>query len=173
MKLSGVIQRFERSLKHSFKRSPTLKRAYFRIAGLYHKAHLKGAELKSGFAGGVRANSVNPENIIWIFCTSRSGSTWLKSMLEDLVTCKVWEEPKVGQLFGEFYERNRARESRLSSTNFVMGDPIRKAWVRSIKNFVLDIAQAAHPTITPQHYLIVKEPDGAIGAPLLMAAFPE
>jgi hypothetical protein len=168
-----VIRRLERSLKRMFKRSPMLKRTYFRLAGLYHKAYLRSAELKSGFAGDVQADGVNPKNIVWIFCTSRSGSTWLMRMMEELVTCKVWEEPKVGQLFGEFYESNRAQENRLSSTNFVMGEPIRKVWMRSLRNFVLDTAWATHPTISSHHYLIVKEPDGAIGAPLLMEAFPE
>jgi hypothetical protein len=172
--MSVVFQKLERSLKHAFKRSPTLKRAYFRLAGLYHKARLKSAELKSGLAQDDRAYALNPENIIWIFSTSRSGSTWLMRMMEELVaSSKVWEEPKVGQLFGEFYESNRARESRLSSTNFVMGEPTRKVWINSLRNFVLETAQAAHPTITPKHYLIIKEPDGAIGAPLLMEALPE
>ncbi|HVF01242.1 MAG TPA: sulfotransferase domain-containing protein [Rubrobacteraceae bacterium] len=145
--------------------------AYFRLVSLYHGARLKGAGLRGGFAKSVRTDSVNPENVVWIFCTGRSGSTWLRSMMEELAACKVWEEPKVGQLFGEFYYK--ARERRLVSTNFVMGDPTRKAWMRALRNFVLETAWAAHPDITPQHYLIVKEPDGAIGAPLLMEALPE
>ena len=171
--MSAAIRRFERSLKRVFKRSPTLMSAYFRLAGLYHQGRLKGVGLGGSLERDGRTDRVNPENVIWIFCAARSGSTWLRSMIEDLVACKVWEEPKVGQLFGEFYESNRSRESRLASTNFVMSDPTRKVWTRSIRNFVLDTAQAAHPTITPEHYLIVKEPDGAIGAPLLMEAFPE
>jgi hypothetical protein len=35
--------------------------------------------------------------MIWIFCTARSGSTWLRSMLHELVEGGVWEEPKVGR----------------------------------------------------------------------------
>lgn len=169
--MTVVFRRLERSLKRAFRRSPTLKREYFRLAGLYHAARLKGTGLRSSFAGDARTDGVNPENVVWIFCTGRSGSTWLRGMLEELVVCKVWEEPKVGQLFGEFYDG--ARQGRLVSTNFVMGNPTRKAWMKALRNFVLDTARAAHPTITPRHYLIVKEPDGAIGAPLLMEALPE
>lgn len=168
-----IARRLERYLKRVFKRSPELKRAYFRFASLYHKIHLRGAGLRSGLRGDARTDGVNPENMVWIFCTSRSGSTWLMSMIRDLVACKVWEEPKVGQLFGEFYESNKPRGSRVASTNFVMGEPTRKVWVRSLRNFVLDTAWAANPTITPQHFLIVKEPNGAVGAPLLMEALPE
>ncbi len=62
---------------------------------------------------------VNPENVLWIFSTARSGTTWLRGMLADLLAgSEVWEEPKVGQLFGDFYER-----AQLGSTDFVMGDP--------------------------------------------------
>ena len=166
-----VVRRLEYSLRRALKRSPALKSAYFQLMGLYHGARLQGAALRSGFPKDDRANGVNPENVVWIFCTARSGSTWLRSMMEELVACKVWEEPKVGQLFGEFYDSNRA--ARRGSTNFVMSNPTRKAWIRALRNFVLHTAWAAHPTITPQHYLIVKEPNGAIGAPLLMEALPE
>ncbi|MBA3472422.1 MAG: sulfotransferase domain-containing protein [Rubrobacter sp.] len=165
------MRRIKRSIKRAVKRSPTLKNAYFRLAGTYHRVRLKGLGLRGGFSGDVRTGGVNPENVVWIFCTGRSGSTWLRAMIEELVSCRVWEEPKVGQLFGEFYDG--ARRGRLVSTNFVMGDPTREAWTRAIRNFVLEMARAAHPDITPRHYLIVKEPDGAIGAPLLMEALPE
>jgi hypothetical protein len=166
-----MVQKLRRYLKRALKRSTTLKRTYFRLLSLYHRARLRGADLHRGSAEDARTEGVNPENVVWIFCTGRSGSTWLRGMMEELVECKVWEEPKVGQLFGEFYEG--ARRGRLASTNFVMGDPTRKAWMRALRSFVLDTARAAHPTITPQHYLIVKEPDGAVGAPLLMEALPE
>jgi hypothetical protein len=114
---------------------------------------------------------VNPENMVWIFCTARSGSTWLRSMLDDLVDGEVWEEPKVGRLFGEFY--SRAKPTQLGRTNYVLGDPTRVAWTGALRDFVLRTAWAAHPSVTPERYLIVKEPGGAVGAPLLMAALPE
>ena len=57
--------------------------------------------------------------------------------------------------------------------NFVLGEPTRKGWSYSIRNFVLDGIQYVHPSIRSDEYLIVKEPDGAVGAPLLMQALPE
>ncbi len=169
--MSVTVRRLKLYLKGVLQRYPTLRRAYFRLIGLYHRAHLGSTRLLRGFAGDTRTKGVNPENVVWIFCTGRSGSTWLRSMIEELGACKVWEEPKVGQLFGEFYDK--AGESRLVSTNFVMGDPTRNEWMRALRNFVLDTARAAHPDITHRHYLFVKEPDGAMGAPLLMEALPE
>ena len=77
----------------------------------------------------LEATGVNPENVVWIFCTARSGSTWMRSMLDDLVDGEVWEEPKVGRLFGEFY--SRAKPTQLGRTNYVLGEPTREASKRS------------------------------------------
>ena len=120
---------------------------------------------------GGQTTGVNPANMVWIFCTARSGSTWLRSMLDDLLDGEVWEEPKVGRLFGEFYAR--AKPTQLGRTNYVLGDPTREAWTGALRDFVLRTAWASHPSVTPKRYLIVKEPGGAVGAPLLMAALPE
>ncbi|HVD45064.1 MAG TPA: sulfotransferase, partial [Rubrobacter sp.] len=153
------------------KRSPTLRNIYFRTTGLLHRLRLRGARLRRSIKASDQATGVNPENMVWIFCTARSGSTWLRSMLDDLVDGEVWEEPKVGRLFGEFY--SRAKPTQLGRTNYVLGDPTREAWTGALRDFVLRTAWASHPSVTPERYLIVKEPGGAVGAPLLMAALPE
>jgi hypothetical protein len=127
--------------------------------------------LRGGLEGTEQATGVNPENVIWIFCTARSGSTWMRTMLDDLLDGEVWEEPKVGRLFGEFYAR--AKPTQLGRTNYVLGEPTREAWTRALRDFVLRTAWASHPSVTPERYLIVKEPGGAVGAPLLMDALPE
>ena len=115
-----------------------------------------------------RSGGVNPENMIRVFGPVRSGSTWLRSMMGGLY---VWEEPMVGSLFGEFYER--APEANLGSADFIMGRPIRKGWVGAIRNFVLDVAEYSHPRLGERDYLVVKEPNGSVGAPLLLEALPE
>ena len=153
------------------KRSPRLRNIYFRVMGLRHRTRLRGARLWGGPERGGQATGVNPANVVWIFCTARSGSTWLRSMLGDLVDGEVWEEPKVGRLFGEFYAR--AKPTQLGRTNYVLGDPTREAWTGALRDFVLRTAWASHPAVTPERFLIVKEPGGAVGAPLLMAALPE
>ncbi len=159
------------SIRRAVKRSPTLRNIYFRAAGLRHRARLRSARLQGSLDDGEQTSGINPANVVWIFCTARSGSTWLRSMLGDLVDGEVWEEPKVGRLFGEFYAR--AKPTQLGRTNYVLGDPTREAWTKALRDFVLQTAWASHPTVTPERYLIVKEPGGAVGAPLLMAALPE
>jgi hypothetical protein len=83
----------------------------------------------------------------------------------------VWEEPMVGQLFGNFHRR--AEKANLVRPDFVMADATRRGWIHSIRNFVLDGARYARPRLGPDHYLVVKEPNGSVGAPLLMEALPE
>jgi hypothetical protein len=151
------------------KRSPALKKAYYGSRSLLHSARLKTSPRGSLEGGGLAG--LDPSKVIWIFCLGRSGSTWVRAMLSDLLPCKVWEEPKVGQLFGAFYEK--ARPGQRASTNFVLSDPTRPVWTRALRRFVLEVASASHPSIRPTEYLLIKEPDGAIGAPLLMDALPE
>jgi hypothetical protein len=115
--------------------------------------------------------SVNPANITWIFCVGRSGSTWLSDMMGELSGHKIWMEPGIGELFGEFYA-NTPKWKR-DSANFIMGAPTRRAWTSSIRNFVLVGAQYAFPLLRPEHHLIIKDVNGGVGAPLLMEALPE
>jgi hypothetical protein len=92
-------------------------------------------------------------------------------MLANLLPCRVWAKPKVGQLFGSFYEK--AEQRQRASTNFALGDPTRPARTRALRKFVLEAAAASHPSIALGEYLLVREPDGAIGAPLRMDALRE
>ena len=155
------------SFKGFVKSNSHISKGYLRLNGLYHRARLRGAGLRTNLAGrSARAGGVNPANIVWIFCTSRSGSTWLRGMLEDIAPGETWEEPKVASLFGGFHEN--ALEEQLNSTNFVMGNPTRGSWISSVRNFVLDAALACNPSLGADQYLLVKEPDGGAGAPLMM-----
>jgi hypothetical protein len=121
-------------IKRTVKRSPTLRNIYFRAARLHHRARLRVAWLRGSLKGSEQPTSVNPENMIWIFCTARSGSTWLKSMFNELVEGEVWEEPKVGRLFGEFYSRYaREKPNQLGRVNYVLGDPTREAWTKALR----------------------------------------
>ncbi len=154
-----------RAVRSAGKRSRALARIYSTLVGQRERAYLELGRLKK------REGAVDPGRMVWIFGSGRSGSTWLRSMMGALEGAGVWEEPMVGRLFGEFYAR-APRENR-ASADFVMGDPIRKGWIRSIRNFVLDGAGYSNPRLGPEGYLVIKEPNGSVGAPLLMEALPE
>jgi hypothetical protein len=127
------------------------------------------AELRAALDGG-KTRGVVPENIVWIFGSGRSGSTWLSSMMGDITAQTLWGEPWVGYLFGYFYYAQA--ENRRQSPQFILGRH-RESWLGSIRGFVLDAAASTFPDLGREDYLVIKEPNGSIGAPLLMEALPE
>ncbi len=170
-----VIRRLERPLRRVAKRSPMIRKARNELVEHYHRVLLRGVRgrnrLLGSAAASARTSGVNPENMIWIFSTSRSGSTWLRSMMAELAGHKVWEEPCIGRLFGDFYRR--AQERQLASPNFIMGNPTREGWIHLIRDFALGGARYSNPFLDSRHYLVIKEPDSSGGAPLIMEALPE
>jgi hypothetical protein len=117
-------------------------------------------------AGGV----LNPENVVWIFCSNRSGSTWLSSMMGEVEGHEVWNEPLVGKLFGDLYYGGAAGHQKVK--HYILGDFHKGSWLDSIQSFVLSEATARFPEVAEGGYLIIKEPNGSIGAPLLSQAMP-
>jgi hypothetical protein len=87
-----------------------------------------------------------------------------------------WNEPLVGALFGHLYydERDDTRAAvRQDRKYFILGNDYEEFWLRSVRSLVLEGATARFPERADKGYLIIKEPHGSIGAPLLMKALPE
>ncbi|HKH36530.1 MAG TPA: sulfotransferase [Rubrobacter sp.] len=142
--------------------TPRFKRAW-------RRAVRKGESLRSRTRRSSRG--VRPENIVWIFGTGRSGSTWLGSMMGGLDGCAMWNEPLVGNLFGTFhYFRVGGRKT---GRQYILGEPYKETWLGPMRDLVLSGAAARFPEVIGGGYLIIKEPNGSIGAPLLMEALPE
>ncbi|MEW6635339.1 MAG: sulfotransferase [Actinomycetota bacterium] len=112
---------------------------------------------------------VNPENFVWVFGAGRTGSTWLARMLGDLEGHAVWFEPWVGELFNP----DRLQIERRRGKSFILAPHYRETWLGSVRNVVLDAVEARFPDKTTEGYLVIKEPGGFAGAPLLMEALPE
>jgi Sulfotransferase domain len=117
-----------------------------------------------------RAGGVDPENVVWIFCSNRSGSTWLSSMMGEVEGHEVWNEPLVGKLFGDLYYAGAAGHQNVR--HYILGDFHKGSWLESVQSFVLSEATARFPGVAEDGYLIIKEPNGSIGAPLLSEAMP-
>jgi hypothetical protein len=111
---------------------------------------------------------IKPESIVWIFGAGRTGSTWLSRMMGEMPGCAVWREPLVGELFGKFYY-HRGSDALRKSSHFVLGTP-KERWLPFVRSFVLEGAAARFPDAS---CVVVKEPNGSIGAPLLSEALPE
>jgi Sulfotransferase domain len=91
-------------------------------------------------------------------------------MMGDMAGGRLWNEPLVGKLFGDFH--TGARPKSLRSKNFVMADAHRQAWLEGIRLFVLRVADSRFADAEEGEWIVVKEPNGSVGAPYLAAAFP-
>jgi hypothetical protein len=131
--------------------------------------------LRVRLAGGTsgRSGGMNPENIIWMFGTGRSGSTWLSYMMGDLKNHAVWREPLVGALFGNLYYVRADHRRGEQGKHFILGRDYKDTWMEPMRDMILGGAAARFPEVADGGYLVIKEPNGSIGAPLLMEALPE
>jgi hypothetical protein len=165
-KLKAVREKIAGHNSTSAKLRKRLKRQERELADLREKLNRKG-DADTGTVGGIE-----PEDIVWIFCTGRSGSTWLASMLGEIEGNAVWDEPLVGALFGEFYER-RAGHKR--GAKFIMSSRHKDVWLEAIQHTVLGGATARFPALSSGEggRLVIKEPHGSVGAPLLVDALPK
>jgi hypothetical protein len=83
----------------------------------------------------------------------------------------MWNEPLVGNLFGNFhYFRVGGRKQ---GRQYILGEPYKETWLGPMRDLILAGAAARFPGVIGGGYLIIKEPNGSIGAPLLMEALPE
>ncbi|MBA3426184.1 MAG: sulfotransferase [Rubrobacter sp.] len=115
------------------------------------------------------AGDLKPENVVWMFGTARVGSTWLGSMMDEPTGHTMWHEPLVGALFGGFYY---GRGAHRGGKHGILGGPDEKR-SRAIRAFILASAHEKFPEVSGDGYLVVKEPNGSNGAPLLAQALPE
>jgi hypothetical protein len=122
---------------------------------------------------GGRHYGINPENIVWIFGTGRSGSTWLSEMMGEIKNHTRWNEPLVGALLGYFYYERAGHRAGKSGKNFILGRRYKETWVGPMRDLVLGGAAARFPELAEGGYVVIKEPNGSVGAPLLMEILPE
>lgn len=145
------------------------------IAELRHMLESRDREITrlrtklSASVAGAPGSSMDARNIIWMFGSGRTGSNWLGAMMGEITGHTVWQEPRVGALFAFYYTSPMVN----GSEHFVLGSPYKEAWLRSIRSIVLEGATARFPEVAEQGYLVIREPTGSAGAPLLMEALPE
>jgi Sulfotransferase family len=162
----GLVQRTKDALNRGMRVSQALRkmgRQEQEIAALRSILDKKDA--------GDQNVGLKPENIIWVFGSGRTGSSWLTFMMGALPDHTRWNEPMIGYLFGHlYYERGWTRQD---AKHFILGDGYWETWRNSIRSVVLDGAVVRFPERAEKGYVVIKEPHGSIGAPLMMRALPE
>jgi hypothetical protein len=117
---------------------------------------------------GAESSNVNSENIVWIFGAGRTGSTWLSRMMGEMPGYAVWREPLVGELVGNLHYR-RGSDAQRNSSHFILETP-KETWLSFVRSFVLEESTARFRDAA---FVVVEEPTGSIGAPLLKEFYPD
>ena len=155
-----------RLLREAYRKNAWLKQELARERVARQKLQTEGHRQH---VEGMRA-----ENLIWIFGAARTGSTWLSRMLSESKGHHVWNEPLVGALFGNLYYKRAKHRIDERVEHYILGEAFRESWLDSIRTFVLKEASVRFPEAAgTDNYLIIKEPNGSLGAPLLLEALPE
>jgi hypothetical protein len=160
----------QRELRRVQKRLQKRNRQVTRMRRSLQNKDRRIARLRNGSLGA-KGSDARAENIIWIFGTGRSGSTWLMNMMANMPRTSSWNEPMVGGLFGKFY--HDAQVGQRNARGFILGEPAREGWIPLIREFVLGSIDYRFPRFGPQDFLVVKEPNASVGASILMEALPE
>lgn len=114
-------------------------------------------------------SNINPKNVVWMFGTGRTGSSWLWRILVSQKHHVGWNEPYAGAVFRQLDAAENLRKRKET----IFGDAYREAWRESVEYMILRCAAARFPQMTRDEFLIIKEPNGSSGAPWLTEALPE
>ena len=107
--------------------------------------------------------NVLEKNMIWIFGSPRSGTTWLRKLMSANPKNLIWNEPYLGVHF-------RIHKNQLSRKDYVFSQYYKDDWLPSLRKFILSCTYSHVRTI--QNKIIIKEPNGSGAAPLLLECLP-
>jgi hypothetical protein len=150
--------------------SPELVQATRKLARQEQELAALRAMLAKRDAGG-QVEGIPPENVVWVFGSGRTGSSWLTFMMATLPAHTRWNEPRVGSMFGYLYYE--VAWTRQATKHFILANDYEETWLSSLRSLVLSGALTRFPERVEGGYVVIKEPHGSIGAPLLMKALPE
>ncbi len=85
----------------------------------------------------------------------------------------VWREPLIGALFGNLYYKRAGHRLGGRGKHYILEESYKDAWMGPMREMVLGGAAARFPKVGQNGYVVIKEPNGSVGAPLLMEAMPE
>jgi hypothetical protein len=141
------------------------------LKGLRQRLEEKDRELEKlrtrldGNAGDAETGGIKPENMVWIFGSGRTGSSWLSSMMGEMPGHAVWFEPRINSLLVP--DTPRLAEGKA----YVFAQRYKAVWLNNVRALVLDGAKARFPE--EPEVLVIKEPGGSAGAASLIEALPE
>ena len=124
-----------------------------------------------------RKESILERNLVWIFASPRSGTSWLANQLlsHDSYTM---DEPCLGEhlcapvIKPEGVKRtiDRQRNRSFRKQHYFFSEKYEAAWGPFLKKMILNRVYAQFPDISKR--IIIKEPHGSLGADILSSCLP-
>jgi len=113
------------------------------------------------------------KNIVWIFASPRSGTTWMASQLLSHNT-KIFGEPLIGSHLADSRELGstfiRRFEEQHEREHYFFCDQYKYAWQPFVRKLILSRVHAQFQTLdTP---IIIKEPNGSMAADMISQCLP-
>jgi hypothetical protein len=136
--------------------------------------------------GATRRRDGVERRLVWVFGSPRTGTTWLLHLVGSHPGVAAMDEPGIGMHLALFApevlgvpaagfrpDQMRVNDSRSSDDDYFFASRFTDVWLPSVRGLLLDrmAAQLAAQDGDPR-VLLVKEPNGSLGADIIMRALP-
>jgi len=114
------------------------------------------------------------KNLVWIFASRRSGTTWLGRDLLSYKT-KFMNEPLIGKVFdftreGTKYTLRRYIDVHHEDISYFFSDHYKETWKFYLRKLILNRIYSQFQDVTSK--IIIKEPNGSMGADIISECLP-
>jgi len=112
------------------------------------------------------------KNLVWIFASPRSGTTWLANQLLSYQTDEM-EEPYIGHhltSIGVIEDRLKLVEFHKNRSTYFFSSEYKDTWLFYLRKLILNRIHAQYPDLSKKK--IIKEPNGSMGADNVIECVP-
>lgn len=114
------------------------------------------------------------KNLVWIFASRRSGTTWLGRDLLSYKT-KFMNEPLIGKVFDFTRESTKDPIKRYidvhrSDASYFFSDHYKETWKFYLRKLILNRIYSQFQDVTSK--IIIKEPNGSMGSDVILECLP-
>ena len=138
-------------------------------------------------AGAVeKARAMLERRLVWVFGSPRTGTTWLLNLVCSHPSVMGIDEPGIGMHLAVYApealgvpaagfapEQLRVNDSRARDDDYFFAASYASVWRKSVRTLLLDrLAAQVDRASRPNDLVVIKEPNGSLGADLVMSALP-
>jgi len=113
------------------------------------------------------------ENLIWLFGSSRGGTTWLGSQLLSYNT-KIMFEPRISMLMGDrrswAVKKGRKIERQSAHPDYIFSNKTKKTWLYFLRKLILNRVYSQYPDLSQK--IVMKEPLEKGGSDIISECLP-